>query len=96
MNYLKNVSTITIDADKCRGCGMCLSVCPRNVLAKIGARVIVQERDACLECGACANNCPFEAAQVKPGVGCAHAIFIGMIRGTEPTCGDGSSSACCK
>jgi len=48
------------------------------------------DRDACMECGACARNCPTGALSVKAGVGCAAAIIVGALRGTEPTCGCGS------
>jgi ferredoxin len=43
--------------------------------------------DACTECGACQKNCPFAAIEVEEGVGCAAAILIGLLTGTEPTCG---------
>lgn len=94
MKYLKDVATIGIDAGKCRGCGICLSVCPRGVLTPRGGVVAVGDRDACIECGACKRNCPFEAVQVESGVGCAYAIFVGMIRGTPPSCGDDASECC--
>jgi ferredoxin len=29
--YLKNVTTLTYDSDKCTGCGKCTEVCPHNV-----------------------------------------------------------------
>lgn len=95
MRYLKDVTTIRVDAGKCRGCGMCLSVCPRGVLATEGKTVVVRDRDACIECGACMRNCPFEAVHVEPGVGCAYAVFVGMLRGTAPTCGGEETGDCC-
>ena len=53
----------------------------------MNGKAIVTDRDACMECGACALNCPALAIEVKSGVGCATAILIGAVRGTEPTCG---------
>ena len=32
--YLKDVATLRLDPAKCTGCGMCLDVCPRAVLAR--------------------------------------------------------------
>ncbi|HLZ20448.1 MAG TPA: 4Fe-4S binding protein, partial [Smithellaceae bacterium] len=34
--YLKNVTTLQLDGQKCTGCGMCLDVCPHNVLGMNG------------------------------------------------------------
>jgi hypothetical protein len=62
-----------------------------------------------MECGACMRNCASGAIKVRPGVGCAAAIIGGLVRGTEPTCGDscgcsagpaaagkaGSKAGCC-
>jgi NAD-dependent dihydropyrimidine dehydrogenase PreA subunit len=87
-SYLKNVVTLALDHGKCTGCGRCLEVCPHHVFALESRKAELRDRDACMECGACARNCPTEAVTVRAGVGCAYAIAIGMLRGTEPTCGE--------
>ena len=87
MKYLKNVVTLQLDSSKCTGCGMCIAVCPHRVFQKEGAKVAISDRDACMECGACARNCAFSAISVEAGVGCAAAILVGFLTGTEPTCG---------
>lgn len=94
--YLKDVSTLTLNADSCTGCGLCLQVCPHAVFRMKGAdgtrRITeIAQPDACMECGACVRNCPAGALSVTPGVGCAAAILYGLIHGTEPDCGSG----CC-
>jgi NAD-dependent dihydropyrimidine dehydrogenase PreA subunit len=86
--YLKNVTTLKLDEEKCVGCGMCLLVCPRAVLSLTNSRVEIVNRDACIECGACAQNCPTEAFSVRPGVGCAAAVINSMLKRRR-------SSACC-
>ena len=91
--YLKNVVTLQLDEDKCTGCGMCLNVCPHDVLALAGKKVKITDRDACMECGACATNCAFSAITVNSGVGCAAAIIKGALTGREPSCDCGG--ACC-
>jgi hypothetical protein len=56
-----------------------------------------------MECGACKKNCPAAAIDVRPGVGCAHAIVVSRFRGVkaEQACcgpvdsGDGKA-ACCR
>ncbi|HMA53998.1 MAG TPA: mercury methylation ferredoxin HgcB [Acidobacteriota bacterium] len=86
--YLKNVVTLGLNPDLCIGCGLCREVCPHDVFDLGSGRAELRDRDACMECGACARNCPSEAITVRAGVGCAYAIAIGMLKGTEPTCGD--------
>lgn len=73
--YLKNVTTLELNGDKCVGCGACLTVCPHRVFLLQGKKAIIAERDACMECGACALNCPVKAIRVDSGVGCASGII---------------------
>lgn len=84
--YLKDVVTLAFNSDKCTGCGMCLSVCPRNVLLRSNGKVEVAGRDGCIECGACQKNCPSGALTVRSGVGCASAVINQML---------GRKGACC-
>ena len=67
--YLKNVSTLVVDSDKCVGCGRCIEVCPHKVFKLNKGKVELINKDACMDCGACAKNCPFNAIEVKSGVG---------------------------
>jgi NAD-dependent dihydropyrimidine dehydrogenase PreA subunit len=97
MEYLKNVVTLRIETDKCTGCSVCTSVCPRNVLKVIDRKAVIINRDSCIECGACVNNCLFEAISVKAGVGCAAAMINGLIKTGDPSkgsCGC-SKEGCC-
>lgn len=91
--YLKDVVTLELDADKCVGCLRCVEVCPHGVFVVEDGTARIVERDNCMECGACQNNCPSEAIRVGAGVGCAQAVINGFLRGTEPDC-DCSSSCC--
>ncbi len=88
-NYLRDVVTLQFDRERCVGCGMCTTVCPRGVfgLSKQGQAHIL-ERDSCMECGACSKNCPTGAIEVMVGVGCAQAV-INTILGRK------GSSCCC-
>jgi len=87
MRYLRAVVTLTLDTERCTGCGRCLEVCPRGVFIKDSRKVTIDDRDRCIECGACVMNCAFGALSVNAGVGCAAAVINGLIRGTEPDCG---------
>lgn len=73
--YLSGVNSLAFNPERCRSCGACLEVCPRQVFARDGQQVRVADRDACIECGACARNCPHKALHLNPGAGCATLIL---------------------
>jgi ferredoxin len=101
MKYLKDVATIAISKEACTGCGMCVTVCPRNVLVINNKKASVADKDACLECGACKMNCAFDAVTVDSGVGCAAAMLNGLIKygnvdkGTCDCDGSKGEGGCC-
>ena len=64
--YLKDVVTLALDQEKCVGCGMCLMVCPQEVLAMHNGSASIENKDHCMECGACARNCPAKAIEARP------------------------------
>ena len=47
-------SEITIKMARCKGCGICVAFCPKQVLAldELG-KVQVANGDACIACGQC-------------------------------------------
>jgi len=97
MIYLKNVTTLELDPSKCTGCGVCMEVCPHQVFELQNRKAVIVNRDACMECGACSRNCAFDAITVQAGVGCAAAVYSGLIKGGEPTCGctkDNNKNCC--
>lgn len=69
LKYLKNVSTLKLNQDKCIGCGMCVQVCPHQVFAVKEGKASILDKDSCMECGACAQNCVASAVTVRSGVG---------------------------
>lgn len=62
----KAKGAVTFDQDKCKGCGLCISVCPVKILAfeetKINSRgyhpANVIDNDKCIACQSCALMCP--------------------------------------
>ena len=91
--YLKDVTTLSLNADKCVGCELCTVVCPHGVFDVDNKKALIVGKDFCIECGACALNCPIKALEVKPGVGCAAAFIAGWITGSEPNCDCGLVNA---
>jgi NAD-dependent dihydropyrimidine dehydrogenase PreA subunit len=91
LTYLKNVTTLHYNSEKCTGCGMCTQVCPHRVFEMNGSRAYITDRDRCIECGACMRNCPSGALSVRPGVGCAVAILLSAFKREKPSCGCGGS-----
>ena len=95
---IKNVATLSLNTSKCIGCKRCIEVCPHNVFAFNNGRAEIVDKDGCMECGACSKNCPINAIEVKPGVGCAYAIIMGWLTGSEPSCdcsGSSNGGGCC-
>jgi len=109
--YLKDVTTLSLNHERCVGCGMCLQVCPHAVLSLSNGTAEIVNRDACMECGACSRNCPSGALNVQTGVGCAAAVINSVIgrkkesccyieppdgKGDPPRCSSGPGlSSCC-
>jgi NAD-dependent dihydropyrimidine dehydrogenase PreA subunit len=91
--YLKNVTTLFIDTDKCNGCGTCIEVCPHGVLSVVNGRAEIIDKDSCMECSGCTTNCPTKAIYVQSGVGCANAILKGKLLVRTPNSED--TDCCC-
>ncbi|PUU86788.1 4Fe-4S binding protein, partial [Halanaerobium sp.] len=46
------------NADWCKNCGICISVCPTNVLIKGRDRVKIDDLEKCIGCQNCELICP--------------------------------------
>ena len=49
---------ITIDEEKCEGCGECVSTCPSEILELINGKAeVTGSPDDCLGCESCVSVC---------------------------------------
>ncbi|HHV93684.1 MAG TPA: NADH-quinone oxidoreductase subunit NuoF [Firmicutes bacterium] len=50
-----------IEPELCRGCGLCVKVCPENAISGNRREPHAIDTDRCVKCGACQEKCPFDA-----------------------------------
>ncbi|MFW6110438.1 MAG: ATP-binding protein [Thermoproteota archaeon] len=49
---------ITVDDEKCTGCGTCVEVCPVEVYVLQSEKAVPENVEECLVCRACETQCP--------------------------------------
>ncbi|MDD5634871.1 MAG: 4Fe-4S dicluster domain-containing protein [Candidatus Omnitrophica bacterium] len=69
---MKTGTKTRIDAERCKGCELCISVCPKKLLGKKGKvnkrgiqYIILKDADNCTGCALCAMICPDCAIEIK-------------------------------
>ena len=55
----------TIDAEACKGCGLCVKNCPTQAITGEKKQPHLLDAEACITCGVCYEECPFNA--IKAG-----------------------------
>ncbi|MDD6134610.1 4Fe-4S dicluster domain-containing protein [Selenomonas caprae] len=53
--------SISIEPEKCVGCGRCTEVCPGNLLEVTAGKAAIREVRDCWGCTACVKECPRDA-----------------------------------
>ncbi len=63
-----------IESERCKGCGLCINFCPKNVLEivdKVNAKghfpVFQVRPDDCIHCAICCIVCPDVAIKITKG-----------------------------
>ncbi len=57
---------LSIDRDWCKGCAICVALCPRQVLAMDGeGKAVARDLARCTGCLICELHCPDLAIEVK-------------------------------
>ena len=67
------MAKLTFKIDKCKGCGLCVNVCPKGVLSIAADRinqkghhpVVALKPEACIGCAFCATMCPACISQIE-------------------------------
>ncbi len=60
------MAKVTFNTERCKGCGLCIPVCPKQIIAldtsAFNAKgyhvAAVKEMDKCIGCASCARMCP--------------------------------------
>ncbi len=62
----KEPGSVTIDIEKCDGCGLCVTVCGDNTLVMSGGKAALSDNPlfGCIGCGHCMAICPQDAIEV--------------------------------
>ena len=63
------MAKVTFDEERCKGCGLCETVCPKQIIAlskeKINLKgyhpAVITDQEKCIGCAACVDACPTAA-----------------------------------
>ena len=67
------MAKVAFNEDRCKGCELCTTVCPKNIVLMAEDRINakgfhpahVKEQDKCIGCGFCAIICPDVVIEVE-------------------------------
>jgi len=61
----KSLVRFVIDAEACKGCGLCLRDCPVEAVSGEKQEPHLINAESCIQCGVCYEDCPFDAVVVE-------------------------------
>ena len=69
------MAKVTFEKNLCKGCGLCVSACPKHIIAltgEINAKgyhpAVITEQEKCIACAMCAMMCPDCVIKVEKDV----------------------------
>lgn len=70
------MNRVTFNVDLCKGCGLCVTACPKKILELDGNSLNkkgyhpakITNQDACIACAMCATMCPDVVITVEKDV----------------------------
>lgn len=73
---VNKMNRVTINTDRCRGCGLCEDVCPKHIITLSGHKLNAQgyhpaeitDMSLCIACAMCATMCPHVVIKVEKNV----------------------------
>lgn len=57
--------SVTVDEEKCVGCGECVDICPVEVYEMQDGKSEPVEQESCLGCESCVEVCEADAIQIE-------------------------------
>jgi len=63
--FCKDLISLSIDPEKCTGCGACLKVCPVEAIVGEKKKPHQLDEDKCIKCRACYEACKFDAIAIQ-------------------------------
>ena len=70
------MNKVTFRTDRCKGCGLCVDVCPKKIIAldtsALNAKgyhpAVITDQEKCIACAMCATMCPDCVIKVEKDV----------------------------
>jgi NADH-quinone oxidoreductase subunit F len=72
----KPLITYCMNAEKCKGCLVCVKSCPVQAISGEKGSTPTIDRTMCIKCGTCAEACPFDAIAKVPGRVCEKSVKL--------------------
>ncbi len=55
---MEMLQTLYVIKKWCKGCNICVSFCPKDVLEIKDGKVAIKDLESCIQCGQCELRCP--------------------------------------
>jgi len=67
------MNKVTFNVDRCKGCGLCVTVCPKKIISLSGTTLNkkgyhpaqITDMSKCIACAMCATMCPDTVIKVE-------------------------------